>query len=65
LPANEKLFCGETDVCDTWVAIPRAPQETVGTSVVKLDFDDAEGQETVFIQDGYGQYFKFGFEATK
>lgn len=45
--------------------IPRAPQETVGTTVISDDFEAALGQDTVLVQPGYGQYFKCGLLATK
>ena len=44
--------------------IPRAPQDTLGTMVTRLDFEAAEGHETVLVHEGYGQNFRFLLQPT-
>jgi hypothetical protein len=47
------------------LCVADAPQATVGTTVASDDLEDAEGHETVYVQEGYGQYLRFGLDATK
>lgn len=55
----------DCDVDLSSLMIPRAPHETVGTTVTSEDLDAADGHDTVFVHPGCGQYFKLELDATK